>query len=156
MNNLRSILGVKKLNTVIADDTGELILNFDATQLAQQNKYIKGVLNHVGYTNLKKNLNEQTKIPKEQFQKTIDTVTSSCDFFIDQGMSQPLFGYAKSNINIHDINSFMRFFNSILKDWGIKIKMIKKSKYKMVDNKRKNVGMPDYSIIYLDGINKYI
>ena len=50
----------------------------------------------------------------------------------------------------------MRFFNSILKDWGIKIKTYRYSDKEKTNGEIKNIAINKYYITYINNINKYL
>ena len=119
----------------------------------EQIKMIQEVINKLGFTGI----GNDHKLDKETFEKNKDDVISGCQLFVDTGKSQPMFGYDKQKIRkVLTIRQFMGFINSLFSEWGIVIRCKQKIMCKMINKKKKSIGINYYMLNYLDNINNYV
>ena len=157
--NLRYLLGKKELELTICDSQtyGDLI-NYDAIKISEQKEMIIEVLDALGFDDLESDLNNKKRVDKETFDANIKTVLVECDLFVDLNKSQPLFDVHKMKLGKGDYTTkaFMGLINSILKEWGIKIKSGRNKTNRMIKGVKTPKRFYFYQIMYSKGIDKYI
>lgn len=134
------------------DNTYRIV--FDKVSKLEQIKMIKEIVLGLGFEVPISN----KLIKRDIFMDNIKTVLAQCQLFTNINKSQPLFGFDKTKL-VGDkvtVKQFMGFMNSVLGEWGIIIKTVKKYKHIIIDGKRKTESDYFYALQYIDNINVYI
>lgn len=129
-------------------------IRLDNTSILEKTTMLKDIFNKLGFNDLENNINNKKLIDRETFGANVNKVLLECTLFNDVNKSQPFFGFSKPKIS--GVKSFMGFINSLLKEWGLKIKSNQKNIKIKVNNKWTVKAEYYYCVIYIADINKYI
>ena len=155
LRNLRRLTGYKQINPYlnIDDVDGKYIIDFDNAHDLQKDHIIKDLIKIMGF----KLPVDDTIIKKEKFEKNIKLVMSKSKLFINTNKTEHLFNFNLNKLeNIDSIKQFIGFVNTIIKEYGIIIKAIKKNKKNKIANKWKTISEYVYKLLYISDIDKYL
>lgn len=146
--NLRWLIDNSKIKPFI--DFGNNV-SFNKMQILEKIKIIQQLLLKLGY----ENINDTKKIEKYIFKENMKKVLNECDIFINPQKYKLSPDFKKEKII--SIKSFLGLVNTILKEFGVKIKNVRDSNHKeKINGKWKTIGKNIYYINFIDNINDYI
>ena len=145
--NLRLFMDENKLKPyAMIDDINKYAVDFDNVHKLEQIKMIKEIIDIFNFIEPGSDI----KINKETFEKNMQKCLTTADLFINPNKSQPLFDFNKTKVGkIETVKQFLGFVNSIFKDWGFVIKLIKKT----IKIKNKYSKIYTYVLDFIDNIN---
>jgi hypothetical protein len=148
--NLRFLLDESLVKPYCFNKDNTYNIVFDRASKLEQIKMVKEVVLGLGF---ELPVNEK-KLDAGVFGNNIKDVISKCQLFVNVNKSQPLFEYDKMKVCKvgGSIKAFTGFFNSLLKNWGIEIKRIRK--VGKINNK--SVATNRYLLRYINNIDNYI
>ncbi len=147
LNNLKSYLDPDKIVPYISvNGSDKYIVNFDKGKKLEQIRIIKEVIELLGYKNIADNI----KLDRETFVKNIEIVKTKSKLIADPSRSQPLFGFNKTKIC--SVKSFLGFINSVLNEYGLTIKVSRKT----VRIGTKIITKLSYFLSYYKTYNSYL
>ena len=122
-------------------------INYDIDKEKEKNAIIRDIIILLGY----ENIFDHNKIDKEKFIENYQKVMNKSKLFTERHYSFPLFGL-KKKVQINTIKGFLGFINVLLKNYGINIKLDRKSK----KNKKKVIKICTYQIDFINNIHEFI
>ena len=129
---------------------GKQILPLNDIDTIQKVTILKDMFLKLGFGNIEIN----KVVDNQTFTKGIATARKECKLFTEPTISHPLFGLGKYKIN--NIKTFMGFFNTIIKEWGLKIKKKPKMIKVKIDSQWKSKSLNNFILTYLDDISEYL
>lgn len=141
--NLRWLIDENQIGSCI---DGNNVLYFNKAEKLEQIKIVKEILTKLGY----ENVHDKKQIDREQFDKNKNIVLKNCELFKNPTKYEHLFRFENKKIN--SIKRFLGLINTILKEFGVQIKMIKCSK--RIDGNIKKIYK--YIISFVNNINLYV
>jgi hypothetical protein len=153
--NLKYFLNgeIKPYKTIMLDD--KPIKKFNVDIKKEQIKLIKDVLDELDFAEHGNLLN------RDVFIKKIKIINEKCELFLNFKKNLKILNTfennnKKSNVNTNTTKGFIGFMNSILRGWGMKIKVKNNLKRKKIDKKWTTVNNINYSLIYIEKLLDFI
>lgn len=143
--NLRWLIDSSKIEPYV-DIGNNISAKFSQIEILEKVKIIQQLLQKLGYENVR----DTKKIEKEIFIENMKKVLNECEIFINSKKCEPLFEFKKGKINT--VKSFLGCINTVLKQYGVQIKLSRKNK----KVKGKFISINFYCIYFIDNINNYI
>ncbi|AYV82821.1 MAG: superfamily II helicase [Hyperionvirus sp.] len=151
LQNLRCLLDKINLNPqgTISNGT-QSVVKFDVAKIIEQSVIIKDLINKLGF----QGIGVITKIKKVNFEENIQKVFTSSILFDDQLKSIPVLNLDKAKLIANGVSTkkFIGYMNTILNDWGIRLKTYQSS----TTIKKKQVTTYNYRLLYVNDIDKYL
>lgn len=96
-------------------------------------------------------------LEKDTFEKNIQIVKNECKLFTDTKKTSHLFKFHSNRVNeIQTIKSFMGFFNTILRDYGLIISLKQKTITVQKDKKRHTYKEKKYKLNFVGDIINFV
>ncbi len=148
--NLRWLIDNSKIKPFI--DFGNNV-SFNKMQILEKIKIIQQLLLKLGY----ENINDTKKIEKKTFIENMKNALNDCDICINSKKYKLSLNKKDKKDKIITIKSFLGLVNTILKEFGVKIKNKQTSNSKeKINDKWKTKKKNFYYITFINNINDYI
>lgn len=128
----------RKINRELLDEKS-CILRQHSSWIIKKNMIIK-IIEKIGFK----------RLDRESFMKIIQDIKNSAELFKNLKYTERLFNLDRKKTNISSIKQFMGFINSIIKDFGLCIKYKQTFTSISINNKKKTITSPYYSLNYLN------